>query len=163
MAIPVHIVAVGALVVNESGHVLLVKSPRRGWEFPGGQVEVGESLPQALMREISEESGVTVRVDGLVGIYSNISTVGRDGQSRPPLVNIDFVCTYTGGDLTCSEESIEVGWFTRDKALQLVTFPILRERLANMLAFDGSVHCNAFDSSLRFIEERTLTGQKKRG
>jgi 8-oxo-dGTP diphosphatase len=163
MAIPLHIVAVGALVVNEDGCVLLVKSPRRGWEFPGGQVEVGESLPQALVREIKEESGVAVQVDDLVGIYSNTSTVGRDGQSRPPIVNIDFLCTYTGGNLTCSDESIEVGWFTKSEALKRVTFPILKERLANMLAFDGSVHCSAFDSSLRFIEEHTLAGWKKRG
>lgn len=148
-----HIVAVGGLVTNEDDLVLLVKSPRRGWEFPGGQVEVGESLPQALMREIREESGVTVRVENVVGIYSNTASVGADGRDRPTIVNIDFICRYIDGDLTPSEESVEVGWFTKDKALKLVTYPVLRERFANMLGNRGAFQCCAFGSALKFFEE----------
>ena len=55
---PMHTVAVGGFVTNVKNEVLLVKSPCRGWKFPGGVVETGESLTQALIREIQEESGL---------------------------------------------------------------------------------------------------------
>jgi 8-oxo-dGTP diphosphatase len=65
---PHHIVAVAALVRNVQDQILLVHSPRGDWEFPGGQVEEGETLMQALQREILEETGVSVSVGALVGI-----------------------------------------------------------------------------------------------
>lgn len=49
MAMPTHIVAVGGIVEKEQGHVLLVKTQHGGWVFPGGQVEVGENLIDALI------------------------------------------------------------------------------------------------------------------
>ena len=50
-AYPVHIVAVGGIVANAQGQVLMIKSPRYDdWEFPGGQVEEGETLTHALER-----------------------------------------------------------------------------------------------------------------
>ena len=59
---PRHIAAVSALITHPDGRILLIKSPRRGWEFPGGQVEEGENLIEALKREIREEAGVEVVV-----------------------------------------------------------------------------------------------------
>ena len=53
-----HTFGFGGCVTDLSNEVLLVKSPCRGWEFPGGVVETGESLTQALIREIQEESGL---------------------------------------------------------------------------------------------------------
>ncbi len=49
---PMHIVAVSGLFSNANGQVLLVKTDRRGWECPGGQVEDGEDLVAALQREV---------------------------------------------------------------------------------------------------------------
>ena len=45
---PLHIVAAAGIVINEKDEVLMIKNPRRGWEFPGGQVEVGENLMDAI-------------------------------------------------------------------------------------------------------------------
>ena len=59
---PKHIVAASGLIRNASGQVLMVESPKRGWEFPSGQVEEGESLIRALQRETIEETGVTIRL-----------------------------------------------------------------------------------------------------
>jgi 8-oxo-dGTP diphosphatase len=88
---PMHIVATGGFVMNSRGQVLLIKSPRYGdWEFPGGQVEEGETIPHALEREVFEETGIIVRVKLLVGIYSNIR--------KPSIVNMDFICEYVSGE-----------------------------------------------------------------
>ncbi len=76
-----HFVAVGGFVTNEKKEVLLIKSPLRGWEFPGGMVEPGESLTEALIREVKEESGVNVSIKGIIGLYKNIEA---------DIVNIDF-------------------------------------------------------------------------
>jgi 8-oxo-dGTP diphosphatase len=68
---PVQIVAAGAFVSNSQGQVLMIKSPRCGdWEFPGGQVEESETIPQAVEREVFEETGIIVGVKSLVGIFS---------------------------------------------------------------------------------------------
>ena len=68
---PVHIVAAGGFVVNSKNQVLMLKSPRYDdWEFPGGQIEESETIPQGLKREIFEETGITVEVKSLIGIYS---------------------------------------------------------------------------------------------
>lgn len=58
MVFPTHIVAVGGIVEDGHGNILLVKTRDAGWEYPGGQVEVGENLMDALSREIKEESGI---------------------------------------------------------------------------------------------------------
>ena len=63
-----HLVSVAALVTNDEGKILLVKSPWRGWEYPGGLIEPGESFEAALKREVREESGVEIEVTGFVGI-----------------------------------------------------------------------------------------------
>ena len=48
--IPVHIIAVTGIVINENNEILMVKNHHRGWEFPGGQVEVGENVIDAVKR-----------------------------------------------------------------------------------------------------------------
>ncbi|WP_243123220.1 NUDIX domain-containing protein [Thermaerobacter sp. FW80] len=61
------IVAVSAYITNDKGEVLLVKSHARSgtWELPGGQVEAGEALDEAIQREVLEETGVAIRLIGL--------------------------------------------------------------------------------------------------
>ena len=119
-----HKVSVAALVTNEEGKILLVNSPWRGWEYPGGLIEPGETFEEALHREVREESGVEIRITSFVGICKN---VGLD------IVNIDFTAQYTGGSLTTSDESTEVGWFTAEEAFEMITFPLTKKRLTNML------------------------------
>lgn len=57
---PKHIVSAAAIVLNNQNEILLIKGPRRGWEMPGGQVEEGESLKDAAIRETKEESGIDI-------------------------------------------------------------------------------------------------------
>ena len=130
-----HKVSVAALVTNEEGKILLVNSPWRGWEYPGGLIEPGETFEQALHREVREEAGVEIEITGFVGICKN---VGMD------IVNIDFTAKYAGGELTTSEESTEVGWFTAEEAFAMITFPLTKKRLANMLSGDKNTHLFCF-------------------
>lgn len=129
-----HLVSCAGLVTNAEGKILLVKSPLRGWEYPGGLIEPGETFQQALRREIREESGVEVEITGFVGICKNV---------EKDIVNIDFTCRYTGGDLTTSDESTEVIWATPEEAFRLITFPLTRKRLQNMLSgsHDATLFC----------------------
>ncbi len=140
MNAPRHIVAVAGLVTDADGRVLMVLSPRRDWEFPGGQVEEGETLTAALEREVWEETGVRVAVGSLVGVYSNV---------KSHIVMLDFLCDYLDGGPRTSVESLKVEWVERDQALVRVTRPAIRDRLRDMLGFDGRVVYRAytFDSS----------------
>ena len=130
-----HLVSVAALVTNDKGEILLVNSPWRGWEYPGGLIEPGESFEAALKREVYEEAGVEIEITGFVGICKNVAR---------NIVNIDFTARYTGGTLTTSEESTEVGWFTPEQAMEIITFPLTKKRLAYMLSGDSTVHLFGF-------------------
>jgi ADP-ribose pyrophosphatase YjhB (NUDIX family) len=131
-----HTLSAAAVVVNDQDEILLVRSPRRGWEMPGGQVERGETPHEAALREVLEESGIEVTILGFAGVFHN---VGNDRS------NFLFLASPTGGKLRTSEESIEVGWFKLPSALDMVTFPTFRQRIE--LCLDRScwpflVQCN---------------------
>jgi len=130
-----HKVSVAAMVHDGKGKILLVNSPWRGWEYPGGLIEPGETFENALRREIREESGVEVEIERFVGICKNV---------EKDIVNIDFVCRYVSGELTTSQESTEVVWATPEEAFARITFPLTKKRLQNMLSMDRNAHFFGF-------------------
>ena len=130
-----HFVSVAGLVTNENDEILLINSPWRGWEYPGGMIEPGETFQEALIREVKEESGVDVEITGFIGICKNI---------EKDVVNIDFVCKYIGGELKTSDESSEVKWVKKEDALGMITFPLTKIRLENMLSGKNTVSCFGF-------------------
>ena len=144
-----HIVATGGLIKNEKNEILLVKNPRKGWEFPGGIVEQGETVPQGLIREIKEESGVDVEIINIIGIYSNTKKKkGYNGvEEIPTIVNIDFICKYISGDLTKSDESSEVKWFSKEEALKIVNSK-LQFRFTKALDYQSTFTCVGFQINL---------------
>ena len=118
---PKHIVSAAAIVLNDQNEILLIKGPRRGWEMPGGQVEEGESLSDAAIRETKEESGIDIEIVKFCGIYQTL-----------------FLGRAIGGIPTTSPESLEVGFFPIEQALQMVTINNFRERIKHCL--DESMH-----------------------
>jgi 8-oxo-dGTP diphosphatase len=120
MAVPKHIVSAAAIVLNEKNELLLIKGPRRGWEMPGGQVEEGESLTDAVIRETKEESGIDIEVIKFCGIFQNIEN---------SICNTLFLGKPIGGELTTSSESLEVGFYRLEEALEMVTWNNFRQRI----------------------------------
>ena len=104
---PKHIVAAG-LLVEKGDQVLLVRTPRRGWEFPGGQIEEGESrVLDGVIREVAEEANVqAIPADYLVGVYSNLSA------SR---VIFDFLGSWISGEAKTGDETVDACWADREK------------------------------------------------
>ena len=115
----------------------MIKSPRYDdWEFPGGQVEEGETLTHALEREILEETGIVVKVKSLVGIYSN--------TRKPSIVNMDFICEYVSGEPRTSAESLQVEWVDRDEVLPRIRREVIHKRMKDMLEFSGEIVYRAY-------------------
>lgn len=94
---------VGAVLTDESGRLLLIRranDPGRGlWSLPGGRVEPGETDEQAVVREVAEETGLTVEVGRLAGRVR----IGRYEVA-------DFVCHPTGGTLAAATDALDAAW-----------------------------------------------------
>ena len=110
--------ATNGLVFNERGEVLLQRRADNGfWGLPGGWVDVGESVEQGAAREVLEETGLTVSVKRLIGVYSDprYHTIMRypDG-SVVQFVSVVFECERVSGELGISEESTDIGYFPVD-------------------------------------------------
>jgi 8-oxo-dGTP diphosphatase len=142
MQMPTHIVAVGGIVEDRKGNILLVKTVHRGWEYPGGQVEVGENLTDALIREIKEESGIDTEVSQLIGVYSNTGKYKwHDGETEVPTkVMFDFICHDIGGELGVSEETTDSKWVKKDNVLDFIETPAQRTRFQCYLDFSGRLN-----------------------
>ncbi len=106
------VVAVGAIVVK-AGKVLLVRrrtEPSRGlWSLPGGVVKRGEELREAVAREVREECGIDVRVEGVVEVLDRI-TVDQRGRVRYHYVIIDFLASWRKGKLRAASDVSEASW-----------------------------------------------------
>ncbi len=116
----VPILAVGAVVLD-ANRVLLVKRaqhPGKGtWSIPGGVVGLGETLDQALRREILEETGLLVQPLELVGVAERIFMEGERVQYH--YVILDYLCFVQGGALQASSDAEQARWFNAEEIASL--------------------------------------------
>jgi 8-oxo-dGTP diphosphatase len=117
---PKHIVSAAAIVLNDNKEILLIKGPRRGWEMPGGQVEEGESLSEAAIRETKEESGIDIEIIKFCGVFQNV---------KGCICNTLFLAKPIGGQPRATSESLETRYFTIEEALNKVTWKNFRKRI----------------------------------
>jgi len=120
--------AVGAVVYHDGG-VLLVrrgKPPRVGkWALPGGSVEPGETLKQAVEREIHEETGVLVRAGEVVHVFEYIERDAADSL-RFHYVIVDLMADYLQGEPQAADDASDARWF---RVADLSEYDVDRETL----------------------------------
>jgi len=113
-------VGVGAVILDSDGRILLVKHvPKRGdfwggkWMVPGGGLELGETLEEGVVREIEEETNLTVEV---VKHVSTLDRIVREGDEvKLHVVYLDFLARPVGGELHPSSDVGAARWFSRDE------------------------------------------------
>ena len=133
-------VGVGAIVLHE-GRVLLVKrghAPGLGlWSVPGGLVDLGETTVEAARREVEEESGLKVRIAGLVGILDRV-TRDADDRVRYHWVLIDYLAFPESNDtITAGSDAAEVRWVTIDEVERLPITEGLVDMIQRAAALSG--------------------------
>ncbi|WP_130799531.1 NUDIX hydrolase [Streptomyces otsuchiensis] len=105
--------SVAGVIVDDHGRALLIKRRDNGhWEPPGGVVEAGETLPDALAREVLEETGLKIDTStaALTGVYQNMADL---------VVSMVFRCRAIAGQPTTGDETKALHWATRDEATTL--------------------------------------------
>lgn len=109
----VPLVGVGAIIAEDSRVALVRRGhpPLLGeWSIPGGLLEVGELLRDAVIRESQEETGLTVEPGEILGVYDRV--VRENGRVVYHYVLIDFLCRRLSGELCPGSDADEVRWFT---------------------------------------------------
>ena len=106
------VVGVGAVVLDGQ-RVLLVRrghAPLKGqWSLPGGGVEVGETLEEAIAREVLEETGLEIEVGPIVEVLDRISR-DADGRVEHHFVLVDFIARASGGVLRSASDAEDAAW-----------------------------------------------------
>lgn len=138
---PKHIISVFAYLTNNNGEVLLIKTHWRSdtWELPGGQVEEGESLSEAVRREFLEETGINIRPIGITGVYYNMTK---------SLLSVGFYAEYVSGELHIQPEEIKEGCFIKLNEInidQYITRPHMKSRTLDAMRQKGFVPYEAWE------------------
>lgn len=124
MAIPKHRVTVCAAVIREDQKILLILGPNRGWELPGGHVDEGESIHQALIREVKEETGIEIEIERFCGISQEVQS---------SMLNMFWIARPIGGSLQTSPESLEVRYVDLAEARKLMSREDFLEELEHIM------------------------------
>jgi len=129
------VVAVAAIVRNDTGDILMIKRSDNGlWAPPGGAQDIGETTREAAVREVLEETGFEIRVLTVSGIYSDPRHVIEydDGEIRQEF-SIVFEAEPIGGELRESAESTSVRWVSPREISQLSMSASVRLRIDTAL------------------------------
>jgi ADP-ribose pyrophosphatase YjhB (NUDIX family) len=127
--------AASAVVTNDTGDILMQRRADNDlWALPGGAMDFGETIGQAAVREVHEETGYRVEIERLVGIYTDPRHVIEytDGEVRQQF-NICFAARLVGGALRGSDESTDVRWVAPDALDTLQIHDTTRLRLQHFL------------------------------
>ena len=131
---PKHSVSVAGVVVDDQGRVLVIRRDDTGhWQPPGGVLELDETFEEGVRREVLEETGITVVVERLTGVYKNVNH---------GIVALVFRCCPVAGTAHPTEEAAEVRWADRGE-IETLMAPAFSVRI--MDAFGGEVCARAHD------------------
>jgi mutator protein MutT len=134
------IVGIGAILVIDDGVVLVRRkhAPSAGqWSLPGGAVELGETLKQAVRREVREETGLEVEVGPLVAIVDRIRRDGR-GRIQYHFVLNDYLCRPSGGTLEAGSDASDIAVVRLEELAAYGVAPATRQVIARGLEMAAS-------------------------
>lgn len=118
------------VVVWRDDEVLLIKrgkAPFKGqWSIPGGTLEFGETLHDAALRELAEETSVTAKIAGLIDVYESVSPTGH-------YVMIDYVARWTGGEPIAGDDAADARFFKLEEAVRALQWDTARKALEDSL------------------------------
>jgi ADP-ribose pyrophosphatase YjhB (NUDIX family) len=113
-------IGVGAVIEDETGRVLLVKHvPARGgfwqgkWICPGGQLELGETIEEGILREVKEETQLDIKLSEPLIPFDRI--VGENGDTSLHVLYIDYLAKLTGGELMPGSDVGEALWVEKER------------------------------------------------
>ena len=121
-------IAVSAVILEQGNVLLAHRRDIDWWNLPGGGLELGETVDDALHREVFEETGLEVEIERLVGVYS---------KPQKQEVVLTFHCHVTGGTPRETEETRECRYFPPDN-LPSNTLPKHRQRVEDALLNQAS-------------------------
>lgn len=109
---PKHSVSVAGIVIDDQDRVLVIRRRDNDkWEPPGGVLELGETFHEGVRREVLEETGVSVSVQRLTGVYKNMAR---------GIVALVFRCAPDNPAVERTAEAAEIMWMTRDEVAQVM-------------------------------------------
>lgn len=113
---------VAVIILNEEKQVLLQKRSDVGlWGIPSGHIEIGETVSEAAIREVKEETNLDIKIKKLIGVYSdpNSQVFAYPNGKIVHFITICFLAEITGGELRCnSSESLEIKFFNQQNLPQ---------------------------------------------
>jgi ADP-ribose pyrophosphatase YjhB (NUDIX family) len=126
--------------------LLIRRTDNHRWAVPGGYMEPGESLSEACQREVREETGLAVEIRKLIGVYTspNLLLEYADGN-KWQLVVLHFEAVSIEGEISVSDETAEIRYFSQSEAEQLEMSPLDRQRMID--GFSGkeqAIICDDF-------------------
>lgn len=129
-----HSVSVAGIVVRDDDRILAIKRADNGhWEPPGGVLELNETFEAGVQREVWEETGVVVTVEGLSGVYKNLVR---------GVVALVYRCRLSSGEPRPTEEARETAWMTMEEVKAAMT-PAFAIRVLD--AFEPAPRSRAHD------------------
>ena len=122
-----------AVIINKNREILLHKRADGDvWSLPGGQMNLGESISQCLLRELREELNINVQIIRLIGIYTSPKVIFEfpNGDVFQSFV-VAFLCKAKNDKITLSQESKSFKWIKLYELKKLKTLPFVKEIIAD--------------------------------
>ena len=132
----IHPAAAVALFNSEGSILLLRRKDNDKWTMPGGTLDFGESMTDCAIREVREETGLNIRITGLIGTYTDpqVLIAYSDGEVRQEFTLV-YAAEIEAGELKIDDESKEYRWVPLSTALELALAESQRRRLRDVTQY----------------------------